>query len=189
LIRYFAAHPTAANIMMFVILLLGIAALPHLARDTFPEIEPNQVRVSVAYPGASAIEIEESICIRLEDATDGISYLDERSCEARDNIGSMVLDMQETGNLQQFIDDVKSAVDGIVDFPEDAEEPVIEELGRTLAVVSVAISADLSQPELKALAEYYRERLLALPEVPMVDVSGFSTHEFSVEVDPETLRR
>ena len=189
MIRYFAAHPTAANIIMFVILLLGIAALPNLARDTFPEIELNQVQVTVAYPGASAIEIEESICIRLEDATDGISYLDERSCEARDNAGTLVLSMQETGDLQQFIDDVKSAVDGIVDFPDDAEEPIIEELGRTIAVVSVAISADLSQPELKGLAEYYRERLLVLPEVPMVDVSGFSTHEFSVEVDPETLRR
>ena len=81
-------------------------------------------------------------------------------------VGTMVLSMQETGNLQQFIDDVKSAVDGIVDFPDDAEEPVVEELGRTLAVVSVAISADLSRPELKTLAEYYRERLLALPEVP-----------------------
>ena len=189
MMRYFAAHPTAANILMFIIILLGITALPGLNKETFPEIKLYKVQVTVNYPGASASEVEEGICNRLEDATDGISFLEERSCEARDNVGIMVLDMQEIGNLQQFIDDINSAVDGITDFPDDAEEPLIDELGRTSAVVSVAINADLSQPELKALAEHYRDRLLALPEIPMVDVSGFSTHEFSVRVKAETLRR
>lgn len=189
MIRYFAAHPTAANILMFIIILLGITALPSLNKETFPEIELYKVQVTVNYPGANASEVEEGICNRLEDATDGISFLEERSCEARDNVGIMVLDMQEVGNLQQFLDDVNSAVDGITDFPDDAEEPLIDELGRTSAVVSVAINANLSRPELKALAEYYRDRLLALPEIPMVDVSGFSTHEFSVRVKAEALRR
>jgi HAE1 family hydrophobic/amphiphilic exporter-1 len=189
MIRYFAAHPTAANILMFAILLLGLAAVPSLDKETFPEIKLYKVQITVNYPGASAAEVEEGICNRLEDSTDGISFLEERSCQARDNVGIMVLDMQETGNLQQFIDDINSAVDGIDDFPDDAEEPLIDELGRTSAVVSVAINANLSQPELKALAEHYRNRLLALPAIPMVDVSGFSTHELSVRVKAETLRR
>jgi multidrug efflux pump subunit AcrB len=189
MIRYFAAHPTAANILMFIILLLGVAALPELDKETFPEIKLYKVQVTVNYPGASAAEVEEGICNRLEDNTDGISFLEERSCQARDNVAIMVLEMQETGNLQQFIDDVNSAVDGITDFPDDAEDPLIDELGRTSAVVSVAISAQLSPPELKALAEHYRDRLLALPEIPMVEVSGFSTHELSVRVKAETLRR
>ncbi|MBV1912984.1 MAG: efflux RND transporter permease subunit, partial [Cycloclasticus sp.] len=189
MIRYFAAHPTAANILMFIIVLLGITSLPNLNKETFPDIDAYRVQVSVPYPGASTSEVEEGICNRLEDSTDGISFLEERRCEARDNIGTMVLDMQETGDLQQFINDVNSAVDAITDFPEDAEDPIIKELGRTRPVVSVAINADLSQPELKALAEYYRERLLALPQVPMVDVSGFSTHEFSVLIKAESLHR
>jgi len=189
MMRYFAAHPTAANILMFIIVLLGLTSLPGLNKETFPEIKLYKVQVTVNYPGASASEVEEGICNRLEDATDGISFLEERSCEARDNVGVMVLDMQEVGHLQQFIDDINSAVDGITDFPDDAEEPLIDELGRTSAVVSVALNADLSQPELKALAEHYRDRLLALPQIPMVDISGFSTHEFSVRVKAETLRR
>jgi HAE1 family hydrophobic/amphiphilic exporter-1 len=189
MIRYFAAHPTAANILMFAILLLGLSSLPGLNKETFPEIKLYKVQVRVVFPGASATEVEEGICNRLEDSTDGISFLKERSCEARDNVGIMVLEMQEEGNLRQFIDDINSAVDGITDFPDDVEDPLIDELGRTTAVVSVAISARLPPPELKALAEYYRDRLLALPEIPMVDVGGFSTHELSVRVRAETLRR
>ena len=125
MIRYFAAHPTAANILMFIILLLGFASLPGLNKETFPEINFYQVQVSVAYPGASASEVEEGICNRLEDSTDGISFLQERSCIARDNIGTMILEMQESGDLKQFMDDVISEVDAVDDFPEDAESPVL----------------------------------------------------------------
>lgn len=189
MIRYFAEHPTAANILMLIILALGITALPSLNKETFPEITLNKVKVTVIYPGASATEVEEGICNRLEDSTDGISFLKERSCNAQDNIGAMVLEMQESGDLQQFIDDINSAVDSVTDFPSDSEDPVIEELGRTSTVLSVAISAQLSRAELKALAEYYRAKLLALAAVPIVDVSGFSTHEFSIEIKADALRR
>ena len=189
MIGYFAKHPTAANILMFIIILLGMTALPTLNKETFPEIQTNQVRVMVPYPGASPAEVEEGICNRLEDATDGISFLEEQRCESRDNLGTLTLDMQEEGDIQKFIDDVNSAVDGITDFPDNAEEPVVEELGRTEPVVSVAINAELTQPELKALAEYYRDRLLVLPDIPIVKVTGFSTHQLSVLVDPESLRQ
>ncbi len=189
MIGYFAKHPTAANILMFIILLLGMTALPTLNKETFPEIKTNQVRVSVPYLGASPGDVEEGICNRLEDATDGISFLEEQRCEARDNLGTLTLDMQEEGDIQKFIDDVNSAVDGITDFPDNSEEPVVEELGRTEPVVSVAINADLTQPELKGLAEYYRNRLLVLSDVPIVTVTGFSTHELSVLVDAEMLRQ
>lgn len=189
MVRYFASHQTAANILMFVILLAGLIVLPTLTKETFPEVDTNQVKITVVYPGASTNEVEEGICNRLEDATDGISFLEEQRCEARDNVGSMTLDMQEAGNLQKFLEDVNSAVDSITDFPDNTEEPVIKELGRTKPVVSIAINADLAQPELKALAEYYRDQLLTLPEIPIVTVSGFSTHELSVLVKPETLRQ
>jgi len=188
-IRYFTAHPTAANILMTVIILLGLVALPTLNKETFPEIKKNKVKVSVPYPGASPTDVEEGICNRLEDATDGISFLEEQTCEARDNIGTLTLDMQENGDLKQFIDDINAAVDIIIDFPDNAEEPIIEELGRTEAVVSVAINAVLTQPELKSLAEYYRKQLLLLPDVPIVTVAGFSTHQLSVLIKPETLRQ
>lgn len=189
MIRYFAAHPTAANILMMVIILLGMAALPTLNKETFPQIQTNQVQVTVPYPGASSSEVEEGICNRLEDASDGLSFLEEQRCEARDSVGILTLDMQEDGDIKQFIDDVNAAVDAITEFPDDAEEPVVEELGRTDHVVSIAISANLTQPELKDLAEYYRSRLLVLPEVPIVTVTGFSTHELRVLVKPEALRQ
>lgn len=173
---------------MLAIIAVGLVVLPSLNKETFPKIELYQVQVSVAYPGATLADVEEGICNRLEDATDGISFTKEQRCEARDNLGILSMEMQESGDMSQFIDDIKAAVDGITDFPANTEDPVVTELGRNSPVVTVAITAkELTSPELKLLAEFYRDKLLALPEVPIVTVSGFSTHQLNVLVKPEAM--
>ena len=53
MIRLFAAHPTAANILMLIIIVIGFIAVPTLQRDTFPVVPPSVIEVRVAYPGAS----------------------------------------------------------------------------------------------------------------------------------------
>ncbi|KAG1661943.1 Multidrug resistance protein MdtB [Nymphon striatum] len=122
---------------MLAIIAIGLVALPGLNKETFPKVELYQVQVSVAYPGASPSDVEEGICNPLEDATDGISFTKEQRCEARDNIGMLTMEMQESGEMRQFIDDIKSAVDGITDFPANSEDPVVTELGRTDSVVTL----------------------------------------------------
>jgi len=57
MIRFFASHPTAANVLMLAILMLGLSALPKLQRDTFPVIPATEVEIRVNYPGASPAEI------------------------------------------------------------------------------------------------------------------------------------
>lgn len=188
-LRYFAAHPTAANILMTAIILLGLAALPTLNRETFPQLKADLVSVSVPFPGATPSEVEEGICNRLEDATDGISFLKEQRCEARAGVGTLDAQMQEAGDIKQFKDDVQAAVDTITDFPAGVEDVTVRELGRVDAVLVMAIRSKLSPAELKTLAEYYRSKLLAIPQIPMVEVRGFSQHQYSVLLKPETLQK
>ncbi|WP_444905405.1 efflux RND transporter permease subunit [Microbulbifer sp. SSSA008] len=189
MIRYFAGHPTAANLLMVALMLSGLFVLPSMKRETMPEIDKFEVQVSVPYAGAAAAEVEDSICLPLEEATDGISFIDERLCEAKDNLGLMTLKMQEAGDMDQFVADVESAVDSIDSLPAESERPVIEELGRTQGVVSIAISADLPLPQLNQLAEHYRRELLRDPAIPIVRISGFSDHQLQIEVSDYNLRQ
>ncbi len=189
MIRYFAEHPTAANIMMIAIILLGLASVSSLNKETFPQLKADKVSVSVPYPGASPADVEEGICNRLEDATDGIIFLEEQQCASQDNVGTMTLTMQESGDISQFKEDVQAAVDLVTDFPVGVEDITVRELGRTDAVLILAVSSDLPQPELKDLAEYYRKKLLANPQIPIVEVIGFSQHQYRVLVKPETLKQ
>ncbi|MEE9352714.1 MAG: efflux RND transporter permease subunit, partial [Thiotrichaceae bacterium] len=190
MIRYFTTHPTAANILMLAIIAIGIVSLPQLNKESFPTIKPSKVQVSVLYPGASPADVEEGICNPLEDATDGISFLKEQLCDARDNVGIFTLEMQEKGDIQLFTDDIKVAIDGIQNFPDDIEDPVIKQLGRVSPVVSVAITADkLTTSELKSLAEYYRDKMLADPKIPIVTIDGFSAHQLQVLLRPDVLQK
>ena len=56
MIRFFVGHPTAANLLMIGIMVLGLSALPDLERETFPDIPLSNVQVQVINPGASAEE-------------------------------------------------------------------------------------------------------------------------------------
>ncbi len=190
MIRYFIRHPTAANILMVAIIAIGLFSLSSLNKESFPTLKPSRVQVTVAYPGANPADVEDALCNRLEDATDGISFLKEQVCDARDNVAIFSLEMQEAGDIKAFYDDVNAAVDAISDFPAQTEDIIIKELGRVSSVANVAVTSEnLSRSELKALTEAYRNKLLAVPNIPIVTVSGFSTHQLQVLIFPDTLRK
>ena len=189
MIAWFARHPTAANLFMAAIMILGIVSLPGLQRETFPEIQNDKVEVRVVYKGATTDEVEDAICRRLEDALDGITDIDETRCEAREGLGIATAVMREGAQMTRFLDDVKSEVDAIDDFPDQTELPVVAELGRTDAVVSIAITGPEDPVALKAYAEDVKSRLQTLREFSTVTIKGFSTHQIRIEVDAPTLRR
>ncbi len=189
MIEWFARHPTAANLTMAAIMILGLVALPDLRRETFPEIKNDKVEIRVVYKGATTDEVEDAICRRLEDALERITDLDEMRCEAREGLGTATAVMREGASMMRFLDDLNSEVDTINDFPEQAEPPVIEELGRTDAVVSVAITGPEDPVVLKAYAEDVKARLQGLAQVANVEITGFSEHQIRIEVPAWRLRR
>ncbi len=190
MISYFARHPTLSNILMMAIIALGLYSLKDLNKESFPQLKPSKVQVNVVYPGASPADVEDGICKPIEDATDGISFLKEQLCDARDNLAVFTLEMQEQGEIGEFTDDIRTAIDGIQNFPDNIEDPTIKQLGRVNSVANIAITSDkLTRSELKALAEYYREKLIAMPEIPIVEVAGFSTHQYQILIHPNTLKQ
>lgn len=188
MIRYFIGHPTAANIFMLILLLMGIVALPQLNRETFPNVERFEVMVSIAYPGASATDVEEGICLPLEDGTDGVSYLSEKRCDARNSVANMTLKMKENGDMSQFLQDIKDKVDQIQDFPDDAEPPVVTEQGLTSEVVSIALSGKMSNDHLKRFAQILKDKLLLSPFINLVTINGFSQAVINIDVSAERLQ-
>jgi multidrug efflux pump subunit AcrB len=187
-IEFFTRHPTASNLLLLFLCLLGLVALPGLQRETFPDFAAEEVQVQVVYPGASAEDVEEAICQRLEDAIDGINDVEEMRCLAREGVATAVVEMVEGGDLPRFMDDVKSEVEAIDSFPEEIEIPIIKELGRTDNVVAVAVTGPMSNRDLRAYAEQIKERLQRLPEVSQVEIQGFSDQQLRIEVSAAALR-
>ncbi|OUR94981.1 acriflavin resistance protein [Gammaproteobacteria bacterium 42_54_T18] len=188
MIRFFAKHPTAANLMMVMFLLAGMLTLPSIKRETFPEVKSFEVEIRVPYPGAAPKDVETGICKPLEDALDGISFIEEKRCQARTSLAIMTVKMLEAGDFSKFLDDVKSEVDAVDNFPDESEIPAVKELGRTQEVITVALTADLARPELKRLAEDVKQRMLQFSGIPLVEIQGFSSRQFQVQVTQHKLR-
>lgn len=189
MIRYFAGHPTAANLLLILIVAAGLLAAPTLKRETFPRFAPHEIGIEVAYPGAAAADVEDAVCARLEDGLEGITDLHELRCEALDDRASAVAEMREGGDFGRFLDEVKTEVEAIDDFPPRAEPPVIRELHRTDFVASLAVTGEMSVRDLKAYADYLKDRLLRVPGVSLVNVRGFSDHQLRIEIPKTVLRQ
>ena len=55
MIDFFAKHPTAANLLMVIMLAAGLMSLGSLRRETFPDSLPTEVQVTVVFPGATPV--------------------------------------------------------------------------------------------------------------------------------------
>lgn len=189
MLKWYAEHPTAANLTMLAIILLGLVSLPKLQRETLPRISNDKVTITAVYPGSTASEVEDAICRRIEDALESLSELDEMICESSEGLGKATAVMNEGSDMARFLDDVNAAIDAINDFPEQVENPVIEELGRTDSVISIAITGPSDPVQLKAYAEDVKLRLLAEADIANVSINGFSEHQIRVEIAADRLRQ
>lgn len=189
MIGHFGKHPTAANILMIAIMVLGLFALPKLQRDTFPLIPPTEVEIRANHPGATPDEVEDAVCQRIEDALDSVTGLAEIRCDARENIAIATAQMHEGRDIDGFFNDVKSQVEAITGFPEKVEKPSVGKLERIASVASIAITGDISPLGLKAYAETVKERLKRDPRIAQVRIQGFSDQELIIELAAGVLQR
>jgi len=189
MIRFFAGHPTIANLLMAGFLLAGLFVAPTLLRETFPRAAQNEVEVTVPYPGARPEDVEAAICERIENALDAVTGIERQSCEAREGRARSVVRMREGDDYQAFLADVKSEIDAITDLPSRAETARVRALGQTDFVASIAVTGPERRTDLKDLAEVTRTRMLAWGGIPKVDIRGFSTRELHVGLKPEAMRQ
>lgn len=189
MIRWFADHPTAANLLLIVLLALGLFSAPALQRETFPDYRPVEAEVVVEYRGASAADVEDALCRRLFDALKAIDFLATFECAAQDNLASAIATMAAGGDADRFLADLRTETDAITDLPAQAETPVVRELHRNDLVAAVAVSGDMSPTHLESYARMLETRLLGLDGVARVITQGRSQRQWQIELSRDALRQ
>ena len=188
MIRYFAKHPTAANLLMVAILLIGGLSLPKLQRDTFPITDPTQVEVRVNFPGATALDVEEAICLRVEEALGVIPDKLELTCEARENLAIAVVTMHEGRDFDTFYNDIKSEIEAITGFPDRVERPAVTKMERTATISTIAITGIEDEGGLFAYADKVLSRILRNKQIAQATMKGFADPLIDVRVSETALR-
>ena len=189
LIAWWAQNRVAANILLVVIMAGGLLSIPILKKEIFPDFATDMITVSVEYLGAAPEEVEESICIRIEEEIYDLDGIKRLVCAANEGVGVVTVQLVPGTDDRKLLDDIKTRVDAIDTFPEETEKPVIQQLLMRQQVINVAIAGDADEAVLKRLGEQVRDELSALPELTQVDLVSVRPDEISIEVSEDTLRR
>lgn len=189
IIYWFAINPVAANLLMVIILLVGLVSLSSTRKEMFPSTEINMVSVSIAFPGASPVEVEEAICLKIEQALSVINGIDKLTCTASENFGTTIIEVDDSYDLGDVTNDIKNKIDGINSFPEQVEKPVVSQVDITMQAIFVSIYGDVSDKELRSFAFNVRDDLSDIPGISSAKVTGANDLEVSIEVSEMTLRK
>jgi multidrug efflux pump subunit AcrB len=188
-IEWFARNHVAANLIMLMLVVGGLATIPVITQKTFPDIDIDMIRIDVEYRGAAPEEVEEGVCIRIEEEIEGVEGIDEIRSSAVEGACAVIVELLTGADEDQALTDIKNRVDAIDTFPEETEKPVISHVIIRRAVVDVAISGDVDERALKELGQRVRDEIAALPEVTQAELQSARPYEISIEVSEESLRR
>lgn len=189
LIYWFAVNPVAANLLMAIILLVGLFSLLSIRKEMFPSTEVNMVSVSVAFPGAAPIEVEEGVCLKVEQALTSVNGIEKVTCTASENMGSTIIEVDDAFDLGDVTNDIKNKVDGINSFPNQVEKPVVSQIDIKMQAIFVSLYGDVSDKVLRDFAHDVRDEIIELPGVTSANVVGANDLEVSIEVSEKSLRK
>ena len=186
-IAWMARNSVAANLLMIVIFAVGMLGLGRMKQEVFPAFELDLVTVAVPYPGASPAEVEQGIVLAIEEEVRAIDGVKRVTSTAAEGVGTVAVELQLGVDKDKVLNDVKSAVDRITTFPEDAEKPIVSSSSSRREVISVLLSGDQDLRALHEQGERLRARLLDRPEITQVDLMGVPPLELSIEVSRARL--
>jgi multidrug efflux pump subunit AcrB len=188
-ISWFAENSVAANLTMLVIVAGGLITVGSIRKEVFPEIEANLITISVTYRGAAPQEVEEAVCVRIEEEIYGVEGIKKLTSTAAENIGVVTVEVQQGYDVRRVLDDVKNRVDAIDTFPAETEKPIVREVVLRRQVLNVAIHGPADERTLKRLGERVRDEIGALPGITQVELANARPYEISIEVSEDALRR
>ena len=187
-IAYMAGNSVAANLFMFAILAAGLVSLTGLEREAWPTVPFNTIEVSMAYPGATPEEVEESIVVKIEEQVNSLDDVKAVKSIAALGMASVRVELRSSTDIGRALDDIKSVVARIQSFPAGAERPEFREMTNRQSVIRLIVYGDISERSLKELAYRIEDDLASLPDVSSVETSGVRDYEISIEVPQYRLR-
>lgn len=188
IIAFMARNGVAANLLMIFMIVAGIFSYERIVQEFLPESSLDTIAVTVAYPGATPEEVEESIVQRIEEAVEAIEGVKEINSVASEGSGTVNVELEFGIDASDALDEVKAEIDQIDTFPLEAEEPEVRELTNRQVVLRIALYGDVSERTLKETAYSLEDAISALDEVSYVQTSGVRNYQIFVDVPEERLQ-
>ncbi len=189
------ANPAAVAIVSAVVVLVGVLSMLNIPAQLLPEIEKPVVSVGVAWPGASAKEIESELTVPVEEVLQGTPGMTEMASWSMQNFGWMQLEFALGTDMTRALIEIISRLNRLPPLPANAERPQVS-LGEwgdandqliEYYVQQLPGTEDRLIENKRFLREVIVPELMTLygvGQVDMFDTSGNASDQLQIIVDP-----
>ncbi|MFW5889879.1 MAG: efflux RND transporter permease subunit [Marinilabiliaceae bacterium] len=192
ILKLFVEYPFYGKVVVVILLLFGVLSFMNMKRSSFPMVETNTLRINVKYPGATPQQLDEGVTSLIENAIRGVPGIKEFTSESMDDLSQITIISNFGYDIDELLIDVKNQVDGISNFPEEAEKPVVSKVrSRDRAMYLALTSEDEDRLGLNKMANRIEDDLLGSGEISQVALEGLPSNrmELAVTIDESQLRR
>ena len=186
LFRYFTHHKTAANLLLVVMLVAGLAAIPQMRAQFFPDVVVDNITVDIRWSGAGAEDIDRGIIQLVGPTLQAVDGVTQVTAQAREGRGSFTLEFETGWDMSRANADVQSALDLVSALPEDAEEPTTRRSNWGDRVTNVVVTGPVAVEQLARFADEFAARLYNAG-ITRTTIRGVASAEVMVEVPTRNL--
>ncbi len=186
---------THQPLVLFMIILLGAAGIYSylkLGRAEDPSFTIKTMVVQVAWPGATATEMQEQVADTIEKKLQALPYLDRLESYSQPGVSFIrvtLIDKTPPSRVKELWYQVRKKVGDVRgDLPPGIIGPNFnDEYGDVYSALYMLTADGLSLAELKTRAEDIRQRLLRVPDVNKIDIIGERPQKIFIELSHAKL--
>jgi cobalt-zinc-cadmium resistance protein CzcA len=178
--------------LLLAIVVAGIAVMLQLPIEAFPDLTNNQVVVTVQCPGLSPVEVEQLVTYPIETSLMGMPDLQTVRSTSKLDLSMVTVIFDDSANRYLVRQLVSERLNEIQSRIPAGLHPEIGPLATAFGeVYQYTVDAPkMSLMQVKTLHDWFiRYQLMTIEGVSEVNSWGGETKQYTVVVDPESLRR
>ncbi len=187
-IEFFTKHVVLVNLGIILFILFGSIAAMNLTSTFFPQQDVQFINIEATFPGASPIEVEEGVVLKIEESLEGTKGVDRVTSVSQENFGVVTVELLPNQDPNVVLQEVKNAVDKVSSFPTDLERVVVFKQEPVNQVGQIALTGKVSPATLKSTIDAFEDVLLAYEGLSQLQLSGFTEPEIQIGVSEDALR-
>ena len=188
-LAWFAANPVAANLLLVIVFLGGMLSLLEMDKQAFPRFSPPWVTLTALYPGAGPAEVEEGVCIPIEEVIHDLRGIKQIKTAAIEGKCEIRVQIVQGYDMQTFVNGVRARTQSLRNLPKAVERINIDDIGWETPAITVVVRGQADKLVLRQLAEQIRDELSMLHGVRRATLWNKVAYEIAIEVPAIRLRQ
>jgi hydrophobe/amphiphile efflux-1 (HAE1) family protein len=184
-------RPIFATVLVLLVVVFGLFGSTRLGVDRFPDADFPVVSVITRLPGAAPKEVESDISMKIEEAVNTVSGIDELRSISNEGVSQVYVTFELEKDIDTALQEVRDQVATVQgDLPEGIEAPVVQKLDPAATpILYLAVRSNAPIDRVTEVADkVVRRKIESTAGVGQVSVLGGSKRQINVRLDPARMR-